>query len=79
MKVHVTSPTGISREGLIDKDSGVIEFADGEITHVLFEKQMQRTIFVVKEAKKEAPKAEPTPEASPEQSKEGKKPKTKQK
>lgn len=77
MKVHVTSPTNISREGLLDKDSGVIEFPCGEITHVLFEKQMQKTITVVKEAKKETPKEVVAPEASPEQSKEGKKKKTK--
>lgn len=54
MKIIVTNATRSQKlEALLDKDSGVIEFKDGEISHVLHEKSMNKTIFVVKEAKKE--------------------------
>jgi hypothetical protein len=54
MKIIVTNATGSQKqEALLDKDSGVIEFNDGEISHVLHEKNMSKTIFVVKDAKKE--------------------------
>lgn len=66
MKVIITNATGSQKhEALLDKDSGVIEYKDGDISHVLFEKQMNKTIQVMKDA----PKIEPKPEASEEQSK----------
>lgn len=79
MKVIIKTPTGIGREALIDKDSGVLEYQDGEISHVLFEKQMQRTIHVLKDApKKEEVKEQAKEEApSAEQGKPVKKAKTK--
>jgi hypothetical protein len=59
MKVIVTSVTGSSvREALLDKDSGVLEFKDGEISHVLYEKQLNKSIHVVKDAPKESPASE---------------------
>lgn len=59
MKVKITSATGSSCiEALLDKDSGVIEFASGEISHILYEKSYGKKIEVVKDAKKEAPKEE---------------------
>lgn len=57
MKITVTSATGISCEALLDKDSGVIEFKDGEISHVLFEKQFNKKIMVLKDAPKEEPES----------------------
>jgi hypothetical protein len=57
MKVTITNVTGSQKEeALLDKDSGVIEFKSGEISHVFYEKQLNKSIFVVKEAKKEEPK-----------------------
>lgn len=66
MKVIITNATGSQHEeALLDKDSGVIEFKSGEISHVLFEKQFNKRIFVVNE-KVEA--KDEKIEASPEQS-----------
>jgi hypothetical protein len=70
MKVIVTNVTGSSvREALLDKDSGVLEFKDGEISHVLYEKQMNKSIHVVKDAPKVEPRPEEPAPASEEQSK----------
>lgn len=67
MKVIITSVTGANKqEALLDKDSGIIEYKNGEISHVLYEKQFNKSIFVVKDAPKEEPKKV---EASEEQSK----------
>lgn len=56
MKVLIVNPTGSQKlEALLDKDSGVIEFANGEISHVLHEKNMYKTIFVVKDEPKPKP------------------------
>lgn len=90
MKVYIQNATGSQKaEAMLDKDSGVIEFKNGEISHVLFEKQSGKTIFAYEEGvhcklvKKEEPKVEAKEEvkeeASPEQSKEGNKKKTKTK
>lgn len=82
MKVIVTNVTGSQKqEGLLDKDSGVIEYTTGEITHVLYEKQMNKTIFVVKEAKREEvkPQAEEVKAPSTEQSEPRQEKKTKKK
>lgn len=76
MKVIVTTATGREEEALLDKDSGVLEFKDGEISHILFEKQFNKKIMVYVEPKKEEVKTK-APEASPEQSKAGVKKKTK--
>lgn len=54
MKVTITNATGSQKqEALLDKDSGVIEYPNGEISHVLYEKQFNKSIFVVKEQKAE--------------------------
>lgn len=53
MKVIVTSATGaIKEEALLNKESGVLEFESGEISHILYEKNLNKTIFAVKEEKK---------------------------
>ncbi len=80
MKVIIANATGSQvEEALIDKDSGVIEFKSGDISHVLYEKQLGKTIKVYVEPRKEEIKEEvkEASAASPEQSKEGKKKKTK--
>lgn len=53
MKVIVTSQTGRESHALIDKDSGVIEYKDGEISHIFFEKTMGMSIRVLKDVKEE--------------------------
>lgn len=54
MEVTVTNTTGSqNEEALLDKDSGVLEFKDGRISHVLFELNFNKQIYVVKEVKKE--------------------------
>lgn len=59
MKVTVKNVTGSqNEEALLDKDSGVLEFKDGRISHVLFELNFQKQIFVMKDAKKEEVKEE---------------------
>lgn len=59
MKVLITSATGSScLEALLDKDSGIVEFANGEISHVLYEKNFGKKIVIVKDAKKEPVKTE---------------------
>jgi hypothetical protein len=50
VKVIVINATGSQKlEALLDKTSGVIEFKDGEISHVLHEKNMNKTILACKE------------------------------
>jgi hypothetical protein len=72
MKVIVTNVTGSQKEeALLDKDSGVLEFKSGEISHVFYEKTMNKSIYVVKEAKREevkqeAPKVEQSSEVQSE-------------
>lgn len=73
MKVIVSTMSGIKKEALLDKDSGVIEYPGGEITHILYEKQLGKIISIQKDAPR-APKEEPSSE---EQSKPSKKVKTK--
>ena len=47
MKIFIQNVTGSQKvEAMLDKDSGVIEYASGEISHVLFEKQAGKTIHV---------------------------------
>lgn len=59
MKVTVKNVTGSqNEEALLDKDSGVLEFKDGRISHVLFELNFSKQIHVVKEVKKEEVKEE---------------------
>jgi hypothetical protein len=54
MKVLVISPTGSSKlEALLDKDSGIIEYKTGEVSHIAFEKNMGKAVFVVKDEPKE--------------------------
>lgn len=81
MKITVTNSTGSAcEEALLDKDSGVIEYKDGRISHVLFELGFNKTIKVFNEPKKVEPKEEVVTEPkefkatpSSEQSKKGKK------
>lgn len=54
MKIIITNVTGSQKEeALLDKDSGVIEFKDGRISHVSHELSKNKEIFVMKEVKKE--------------------------
>jgi hypothetical protein len=58
MKVIVYSVTGNAFEAELCKESGVIEYANGEISHVVYEKSMHKRIEAIKEIKKEDPKEE---------------------
>jgi hypothetical protein len=53
MKIIITSATGIKQEVLLHKESGIIEFPNGELSHVLFEKQFGKSITILKEVKPE--------------------------
>lgn len=90
MKVFIQNTTKSQRvAAILDKDSGVITYPDGVVSHILFEKQMQKEIYVYDESIhdelcgiKKPVKEEVKPKAdepSPEQSNAGVKKKTKQK
>lgn len=51
MKVFISNVTGSSKkEAMLDKDSGVIEFSCGTISHTLFELQKGNTIEVLEKS-----------------------------
>jgi hypothetical protein len=73
MKITITNATGSQKdEAELDPTSGVIVFESGEISHVLFEKNFNKTIF------KWAAKADPV-DSSAERSEPSKKPVSKPK
>lgn len=68
MKVIITNATGSGPvEAMLDKDSGIIEYKTGEISHVLHEKSYNKIIFVVKDAPKKGDPDLIKPETSLEQ------------
>lgn len=78
-KILISNVTGSQKEvATLHVTSGIVEFKDGSISHLLFEKQMQKTIVEYHEPAKEEvkPKAD---ESSVEQSNAGVKKKIKQK
>lgn len=79
MKVVVTSGTGRGFEAMLDKDSGVIEYKNGEISHIVHEKMMGKIVTIMKDAPKEEPEQEEHKPVSEEQSAPVKKAKSKSK
>lgn len=77
MKVLITNVTGSQKNhAVLHVSSGVIELEGGEISHIIFEKHMNKTIVEYKEPRPE-PVKEEVKESSSEQSKEPKKKKIK--
>jgi hypothetical protein len=78
INIIVSNVTRSSVRPAVLKESGIIEYLDGEISHIIHEKQMNKDICIHKEPEKtEAKPAEEKPAPSPEQSGKGVKKKSK--